>query len=445
MMIRLVKVLLLVTATLSIMPTAKVMANTLVIGHRGASAFLPEHTLEAYELAIDLGADFIEPDLVATRDGVLVARHENELSGTTDVATRPEFADRFTTKIIDGEFVSGWFSEDFTLEELKTLRAVERIPGTRPDNTEFDGLFEIPTLEEIIALVNEKSTETGRDIGIYPETKHPTFFAEEGTFFSGLEDGETINISLGQLLIDTLVATGFTDPNRIFIQSFEFQNLIELQTVIMPNAEIDIPLVQLYGSTNLPTTSSFSRPYDIIFNAENGADLEAIYGCIFTTAEGGGLDINTGYGNLDNAATLQCISDTYAEGVGPWKNSLLPRVSVTPVDGNGDGNAEITSQLTGEVTPFVTDAQTAGLLVHTYTLRPEETFLTLNADGTPQTLADEVEQLVGIGVDGFFCDDPGTCRETVDALESTSVPEPNMTFGLGVLPLLGWLRRRRHK
>ncbi len=442
-MFRWAKLLLLVTATLSLMPTAKVMANTLVIGHRGASAFLPEHTLEAYELAIDQGADFIEPDLVATRDGVLIARHENDLSGTTNVADIEEFADRFTTKIIDGDEVSGWFSEDFTLAEIKTLRAIERIPGTRPDNTAFDGIFEIPTLEEIIALVNQKSTETGLDIGIYPETKHPTFFAEEGTFFGGTEDGNLIDISLGQLLIDTLVAEEFTDPDRIFIQSFEFQNLIELQTVIMPNAGIDIPLVQLYGSTELPTDSSFERPYDIIFNANQGADLEAIYGCIFTTAEGGGLDINTGYGNLDNAATLQCISDTYAEGVGPWKNSLLPRVPITPVDGDGDGNAEISSQLTGEVSPFVADAQAAGLVVHTYTLRPEETFLTLNADGTPQTLADEVEQLVGIGVDGLFCDDPGTCRETVDALES--VPEPNMTFGLGVLPLLDWLRRRRKK
>ncbi|MEA5534539.1 glycerophosphodiester phosphodiesterase family protein [Crocosphaera sp. XPORK-15E] len=443
MMIRLVKVLLLVTATLSIMPTAKVMANTLVIGHRGASAFRPEHTLAAYELAIDLGADFVEPDLVSTRDGVLIARHENDLSGTTDVASK--FPDRLTTKMIDGDMVTGYFSEDFTLAELKTLRAVERIPGTRPGNTIYDGMFEIPTLEEIIDLVNQKSAETGRDIGIYPETKHPTFFAEEGTFFGGAEDGDSINISLGQLLINTLVANNFTDPNRVFIQSFEFANLIELQNTIMPNAGVDIPLVQLYGSTNLPTASSFDRPYDIFFNAQNGADLSAIYGCVFTTAEGGGLDVNTGYGNLDNAATLQCMGDTYAEGVGPWKNSLLPRISIPPVDGNGDGNAQITSQLTGEVTPFVDDAHAAGLVVHPYTLRPEEVFLTLNADGTPQTLADEVKQLVGIGVDGLFCDDPGTCRQTVDELEAASVPEPSMTFGLGVLPLLGWLRRRRNK
>lgn len=425
-----------VISTLSVIPTAKVMANTLIIGHRGASAFRPEHTLAAYELAIDLGADFIEPDLVSTRDGVLIARHDNELSGTTDVAGK--FPGRETTKIIDGDLVTGWFSEDFTLAELKTLRAKERIPGTRPNNTDFDGQFEIPTLEEIIDLVNQKSAEVGRNIGIYPETKHPTFFAKEGIFFGGTEDGNLINISLGQLLIDTLVVNNFTDPNRIFIQSFEFQNLIELQTVIMPNAGVDIPLVQLYGSTELPTTSSFDRPYDIFFNAQNGADMAAIYGCLVTTAEGGILDINTGYGNLDNAAALQCISSSYAEGVGPWKNSLLPRVSISPVDGNGDGNAQISSQLTGEVNSFVKDAHDAGLVVHPYTLRPEEPFLTLNPDGTPQTLTDEVQQLVGIGVDGLFCDDPGTCRQAVEAIR-----EPGTIFGLGVVPLFGWLSCRR--
>ncbi|MEM8778855.1 MAG: glycerophosphodiester phosphodiesterase family protein, partial [Cyanobacteria bacterium P01_G01_bin.49] len=277
-----------------------------------------------------------------------------------------------------------------------------------------DGLFEIPTLAEIINLVKEKSRKIGRNIGIYPETKHPTFFAKEGQFL----EGGLINISLGQLLIDTLVAKEFTDPHRIFIQSFEFENLLELHNIIMANAGVDIPLIQLYGSTSLPTTSRFDRPYDIFFNAQQGANMAGIYGSILATVEGGVLDINTGYGHLNNPDTLQCISNTYAEGIGPWKNSLLPRVSISLVDGVGGKNAQITTQLTGEVSPLVDDAHHAGLTVHTYTLRPEATFLTLNADGTPQTLTDEVRQLVDVGVDGFFCDDPGTCRQILDSMNN---------------------------
>ncbi|MGK7943065.1 MAG: glycerophosphodiester phosphodiesterase family protein [Microcystaceae cyanobacterium] len=373
----------------------------IIIAHRGASAFRPEHTLAAYELAIAQGADFIEPDLVITRDGVLVARHENELSGTTDVASHSQFSPRFTTKVIDGESISGWFAEDFTLAELKTLRAVERIPDIRPHNTIYNGKFEIPTLKEIIELVNQKSAEVGRKIGIYPETKHPTFFAEEGKYL----DGTPINISLGQSLINTLVANKFTDSNRIFIQSFELQNLMELSQIIMPNAGVNIPLVQLFGSTHLPTSSSFERPYDIFYNAQQGADMSAIYGRCLVSAVDGGLDLGTGYGHLASARALNCIS-RYATGVGPWKNNLLPRVSV------GQG---MTSQLTGEVTPFVKDAHEAGLLVHPYTLRPEAEFLTLNPDLTPQTLSDEVCQLIDLGVDGLFCDDPGTALHTIQS------------------------------
>ena len=148
----------------------------LVIAHRGASGDRPEHTLAAYELAIDQGADYIEMDLVATQDGVLVARHENEISGTTDVDQRPEFAARLTTRVIDGEEMTGWFTEDFTLAELRTLRARERLPDIRPQNASFDGLYQVPTLAEIIALVRAKEAETGRVIGIYPEIKHPSYF-----------------------------------------------------------------------------------------------------------------------------------------------------------------------------------------------------------------------------------------------------------------------------
>jgi len=146
----------------------------LVIAHRGASAYRPEHTLSAYRLAIGMGADYIEPDLVSTRDGRLIARHENEISGTTDVAQHPEFAARRQTKVIDGTLITGWFTEDFTLAELKTLRAKERLPQLRPANTAFDGRFEIPTLQEVIDLAKREG------VGIYPETKHPTYFDSIG-------------------------------------------------------------------------------------------------------------------------------------------------------------------------------------------------------------------------------------------------------------------------
>ena len=384
----------------------------IVIGHRGASGFRPEHTLAAYELAIEQGADFIEPDLVATKDGVLIARHENEISGTTDVADRPEFADRKTTKFVDGVAFEGWFTEDFTLAEIKTLRAKERIPDVRPDNTIYDGQFEIPTLVEVIQLVKQVEAETGRKIGIYPETKHPTYFAEEGRRL----DGSPIVTSLGQLLIDTLVAEDFTDPERIFIQSFEFANLIELQTEIMPAAGIDIPLVQLYGDTTdsfLQPSSNFSRPYDMYYNATQGKDLVEIYGLLARLVN---ITPTTGYGDLTAQSVITYLSRAYAEGIGPWKNSFLLREPIDPpVDGDGDGNAEITTRLTGEVDPFVSFALKRGLDVHPYTLRSEEQFLTLNPDGTPQTIIDEVVQLLEFGVTGFFIDQP------IDGVEGREV------------------------
>ncbi|MGI8935886.1 MAG: esterase-like activity of phytase family protein [Phormidesmis sp.] len=398
--------------------------DPLVIGHRGASGSRPEHTLASYELAIDLGADFIEPDLVVTKDGVLVARHENEISGTTDVSDRPEFADRQTTKTIDGSELTGWFVEDFTLAELKTLRAKERIPGVRPDNTAFDGQSEIPTLTEVIDLVKSVEAETGKQIGIYPETKHPPFLSKEGSYL----DGTPIDQDTSQLLIDTLIAEGFTDPNRIFIQSFEVQNLIEIQSRLDAEGLGDIPIVQLYGDTTAAAipTDPFSFPYDIRYNVAQGNDLAAIYGQDFLDAVEQPLSENTVYADLDDEKILQVISDLYAEGAGPWKNNFLLRNPLeTPVDGNGDGTAEINTQLTGEVTSFVDDAHDAGLQVHPYTLRAEEPFLTLNADGTPQTLEDEIVQLIQIGVDGFFTDFPGIGAEVVDAVTAPTVFSPD--------------------
>jgi glycerophosphoryl diester phosphodiesterase len=194
------------------------LALPIVIAHRGASGYRPEHTLTAYELAIDLGADFIEPDLVPTQDGVLIARHENEISETTDVAQRPEFASRRTTRRIDGREVTGWFTEDFTLAEIKTLRAKERLSFR---NQDFNGRFEVPTFEEVLALAQR------RGVGIYPETKHPTYF-------------RSIGLPLEEPLLALLEAAGFRDRNApVYVQSFESGNLKELRR------RSDLPLIQL--------------------------------------------------------------------------------------------------------------------------------------------------------------------------------------------------------
>ncbi len=191
----------------------------LIIAHRGASGERPEHTLAAYERAIDQGADYIEPDLVVTRDGVLVARHENEISGTTDVAAHPQFAGRKRTKLIDGQNITGWFAEDFTLAELRTLRARERLPEIRPANTRFDGLYPVPSFAEVIALVRAKEAETGRRIGLYPELKHPAFLKQE------------VNFDTVDLLITALDSAGLTPNDPLFIQSFEVAPLLRLRTM----------------------------------------------------------------------------------------------------------------------------------------------------------------------------------------------------------------------
>ncbi|MFI7612480.1 glycerophosphodiester phosphodiesterase [Nonomuraea terrae] len=209
----------------------------LVIGHRGASALRPEHTLLSYEAAIAIGADYIEPDLVSTKDHVLVARHENEISGTTDVAEHPEFAGRRTTKTIDGRPVTGWFTEDFTLAELKTLRAKERVPDLRPDNTAFDGLAEIPTFEEVVKLALRHG------VGVIPETKHPTYF-------------DSIGLSLEEPLLDVLNEYRVREA---YIQSFETANLRDL------SKRTRLPLVQLVTFGGAPydwVAAGSTRTYD---------------------------------------------------------------------------------------------------------------------------------------------------------------------------------------
>ncbi|GFE69197.1 esterase-like activity of phytase family protein [Chroococcus sp. FPU101] len=411
----------------------------LVIGHRGASGELPEHTLEAYKRAIEQGADFIEPDLVSTSDGVLIARHEPilaqveldengaikldaqgspiVLSATTNIATLAEFADRVTIKMLDGTLIGGWFADDFTLEEIKTLRA--RQPRSyRPQ--EFNDLYEIPTLDEIIDLVQQVEAETGQTIGIYPETKHPTYF-------------DDLDLSLEENLVETLLDQGFTDPDRIFIQSFEVANLLDLQNNLLAGTELEkTPLVQLYDEFHV-------QPYDIVANfSDPNFDPIAVYGSNVITAE-------TNYGDLINQEgddSQNLLSDfvaNYASGIGPWKRTfVLTEPLATPVDGNRDGVAEISEQLTGEILPVIEDAHAAGLQVHPYTFRDEERFLVLNPDGTPQTAEQEYQQFIQLGVDGFFTDFPATgdqVRDQIVADQVRSLSNPDVLAGTAVANL----------
>ncbi|GAA2912192.1 glycerophosphodiester phosphodiesterase [Streptosporangium fragile] len=327
--------------------------DPIVIGHRGASAHRPEHTLLSYEAAIALGADYIEPDLVATKDHVLVARHENEISGTTDVASRPEFAGRRTTKTIDGRPVTGWFTEDFTLAELKTLRAKERVPDLRPDNTAFDGLAEIPTFDEVVRLARRHG------VGVYPETKHPSYF-------------DSIGLSLEEPLLEVLARHGWSgrrDP--VFIQSFETANLRELRK------KTRLPLIQLITATGAPydwTAAGDPRTYDTMVTPEG---LREVAG--------------------------------YADGVGVDTRRIVP----TGPDGR-----------LLPPTTLVQDAHRAGLKVHTWTVRNENSQLPVDfrrgnpaSPVFPRATGDVMgwlEKLYLLGLDGVFADDPGVARAVRD-------------------------------
>jgi len=341
-----------------------------VAAHRGASALRPEHTLAAYQKAIEDGADIIEPDLVITKDGVLVARHENDITGTTNVATVSQFASRKSTKSIDGIPVTGWFTEDFTLAELKTLRAKERIPANRPANTAFDGQFEVPTLQEVIDLVKKESVARNKVIGIYPETKHPTYF-------------KAIGLPLEKRLIEVLTASGYRGKTAaVFIQSFEVANLKQLRTMT------DMRLVQLIDNpTNLP--------------APNGAPRNAPYDAVAAGSK-------TSYADMVTPAGLKDIA-TYANVVAPYKEVIIRRTSANEL---------------GTPTSFVADAKAAGLQVHTWTLRPENPFLPVSLrkpdTASPSQRGDsvaEIQAYLKAGIDGFFTDDPAVGRAAVAAFK----------------------------
>lgn len=331
----------------------------IVIAHRGACGYLPEHTLAAYATAVFQGADFIEPDLVMTRDGRLIARHDNRLDETTDVARRPEFASRRTTRAVDGRHLTGWFSEDFTLAEIRTLRVVERLPQLRPANARFDGQFQIPTLEEILGLREALERVVGRPIGLYPETKHPTHFRER-------------DLPMEERLVQTLHAHGLADRGKVYIQSFEVANLQHLRRLTR------IPLIQLLAPQG--------QPFDM-------------------AAAGSGLT----YARMATSAGLKDIA-AYADGVGPDKSLLIPR----------DANGRLDP---GCATAFVADAHHAGLEVHPYTFRAENGFLPLNQrrgddPAARGDLSAELTAFLDLGIDGFFTDHPDLGVQIRDAAPS---------------------------
>lgn len=317
--------------------------DVIIIAHRGASGERPEHTLASYELAIAQGADYIEPDLVSTKDGVLVARHENEISGTTDVADHPKFAARKATKTIDGEKVTGWFTEDFTLAELKTLRAKERLPLLRKSNAEYDGQFEIPTLDEIIALVRAQEKKTGRRIGIYPETKHPSYFA-------------SIGLPLEQKLVDSLHDAGYRSADDpIFIQSFETGNLRALDKMT------DLRTIQLMADGGGP--------------ADRNGEIS--------------------YTAMGRPAGLAEIAK-YADGIGPSKMMILPRGPL--------GGSRAPTVLVNEAHDAGLLVHPWTFRRENYFL-PLEYRVGLNPRGIGDIEA-EIRQFISLGVDGIFSDNP---------------------------------------
>ncbi len=350
----------------------------LVIGHRGASGYLPEHTLESYKRAIELGADFVEPDLVATKDGVLIARHEPNITSTTDVSTRAEFAGRKTKKMVDGVQEEGWFASDFTLAEIKTLRAIQPMADRDQSN---NGKFQIPTLDEVLDLAKSEGAKAGRTVGVYPETKHPTYHVNLG-------------LQLEDRLLATLAKYGYTTKGSpVIVQSFEVSNLKYLRT------KTQIRLVQLVDANDV--------------NPNGSMDLTAPYDKPYDFAVAG--DART-FASLLTPAGLKEVK-TYADGIGPWKPYLIPSKQVDANndgkadDLNGDGVIDDRDRVMMAPTNVVKDAHAAGLLVHPYTFRNEAKRLASDFKGDPKA---EYKLFFQLGVDGVFSDFPDTAKAARD-------------------------------
>ena len=358
----------------------------LVIGHRGASGYRPEHTLESYRYAIELGADFVEPDLVSTSDGVLIARHEPMLGGTTDVSSRPEFAARRTTKVLDGVPTTDWFASDFTLAEIKTLRAIQP-SASRPQ--QFNGLYQIPTFDEVISFVKAQSIARGRTVGIYPETKHPTFH-------------DSLGLSLEEPLIASLTSAGWNHAGApVFIQSFEVSNLQELNTLTQVRLVqlIDADDVNPDGSMSL--VAPYAQPYDFVVSGDTRT-----------------------FADLLTPAGLDFVND-YADGVGPWKPYLFktkiydPNGDSVADDRNGDGLVNIRDREVVGDTGVVAAAHAAGLVVHAFTFRNDASLY-----GFTNPI-DEYRAYYNIGVDGVFSDFVDTARAAISNLSALFFLEGN--------------------
>jgi len=347
--------------------TAGHSALPIVIGHRGAAGYRPEHTLAGYALAIEMGADFIEPDLVMTRDRQLIARHEPMIGSTTDVADHPEFAGRKTTRAVDGVEYTDWFASDFTLAEIQTLRAKERLPQLRPGNTAYDGRFRIPTLDEVIALAKEESRKSGRRIGIYPELKHSTYHAD---LFGP-------HVFENRLIRKLHREYGNSACAPVFIQSFEVDNLQYL------SGKTRIPLVQLIDADDVNADGSLSlvppyrQPYDFVVAGDPRSFADLL------TEEG-----------LD-------FVKTYADAIGPWKPYLVKTVD-DGVDRNGDGKLTIADRRVDGDTGVIEKAHARGLLVHSWTFRNDS-----GGYGFSDPLA-EMAYYFQLGLDGLFTDFPDT-------------------------------------
>ena len=346
--------------------------RTLVVAHRGASGYLPEHTLEAYAMAIGMGADFIEPDLVVTKDGILIARHEPMLSGTTDVANRPEFASRKTTRKVDGVETTDWFAGDFTLAEIKQLRAKQAMADRDQSK---NGQFQIPTLQEVVDLAKKEAAARGRVIGIAPETKHSTFHA-------------AIGLPIEDRLVALLKEAGWADASApVVIQSFEVANLKYL------NTRIDVKLAQLLDAEdvdkdgNIVLSAPYAQPYDFVVVGDKRT-----------------------YKDLLSKEGLAEVR-SYADILAPWKPYILPTKQVDgngdgkPDDLNGDGKTDEQDRVLATPTSVVKDAHAAGLQVFTWTFRNEPKRLASSFKGDPSA---EYKAFYALGVDGLFSDFPDT-------------------------------------
>ncbi len=348
-------------------------AEPLVIAHRGASGILPEHTLEAYRAAIEQGADFIEPDLVLTKDGVMIDRHEPMLDGTTDVASKFP-ADRMRTREVDGVPTTAYFASDFTLAEIKTLRAVQP-RANRPQG--YNGLYEIPTLDEVIALAKAEGTKRGRAVGIYPEIKHSTYHATTVGFGA--------NYFEDQLLAKLHAAYGNVASAPVFIQSFEVSNLQYL------NTRTNIKLVQLIDADDVKDDGSVSlvapyhKPYDFVVKNDSRS-----------------------FADLLTASGLDFIK-TYADAVGPWKPYLVKTVN-DGVERTGDGTLTINDRRVDGSTGVIEMAHRKGLMVHTWTFRDDT-----SGYGFKDPKA-EMQYYMRLGIDGVFTDFTATGVAARDGL-----------------------------